>query len=48
MQIFSTVLLDETGVKVIIPNGAITTGTIRVHAEPAAERQAAPPQARAG
>jgi len=48
VQIFSTVLLDETGVKVIIPNGAITTGTIRVHAEPAAERQAAPPQARAG
>jgi len=48
VQIFSTVLLDENGVKVIVPNGAITAGTIRVHAEAAGERPAASPQARAG
>jgi small conductance mechanosensitive channel len=50
VQIFSTVLLDETGVKVIIPNGVITAGTIRVHAEGAAAAQGASssPQARAG
>jgi small conductance mechanosensitive channel len=48
VQIFSTVLVDENGLKVIIPNGAITTGTIKVHEAPAADRAAAPPQARAG
>ncbi len=48
VQIFSTVLLDENGVKVIVPNGAITSGTIRVHSEAAGERPAASPQARAG
>jgi small conductance mechanosensitive channel len=47
VQIFSTVLIDDSGVKVIIPNGAITSGTIRVHAE-RAETAAAPPQARTG
>jgi transcriptional regulator CtsR len=48
VQIFSTVLLDEKGVKVIVPNGAITAGTIRVHAEAATDAAAEPPQARAG
>jgi small conductance mechanosensitive channel len=48
VQIFSTVLLDEQGVKVIIPNGAITAGTIRVHAEAAGARAAESTQARAG
>ncbi len=48
VQVFATVLLDENGAKVIVPNGAITAGTIRVHAETAGERAAAPPQARAG
>ena len=48
VQIFSTVLVDENGIKVIVPNGAITTGTIKVHEGPAAERAAAAPQARAG
>jgi small-conductance mechanosensitive channel len=48
VQIFSTVLLDENGVKVIVPNGAVTAGTIRVHSEAAGERPAASPQARAG
>jgi len=48
VQIFSTVLVDENGIKVIIPNGTITTGTIKVHEAPAAERAAASSQARAG
>jgi len=49
VQIFSTILIDENGVKVIVPNGAITSGTIRVHhAEAADARAPAPPQARAG
>ncbi|HWE25547.1 MAG TPA: mechanosensitive ion channel domain-containing protein [Myxococcales bacterium] len=49
VQIFSTVLIDESGVKVIVPNGAITSGTIRVHREAnAAAQTPAPPQARAG
>lgn len=48
VQIFSTVLVDEQGVKVIVPNGAITAGTIRVHVEVAAESAASPRQARAG
>ena len=48
VQIFSTVLVDEQGVKVIVPNGAITSGTIRVHVEAAAQSVASSPQARAG
>jgi len=49
VQIFSTILIDENGVKVIVPNSAITSATIRVHsAEASAARTAAPPQARAG
>src|SRR5262249_14894827 len=47
VQIFSTVLIDENGVKVIIPNSAITSATIRVHSAEAIAA-AAPPQARAG
>lgn len=47
VQIFSTVLLDENGVKVIVPNGAITAGTIRVHAERATD-SAEGPRAQAG
>ena len=48
VQIFATVLVDENGVKVIVPNSAITSGTIRVHAEVADQRSAPSPQARAG
>ncbi len=49
VQIFSTILVDENGVKVIVPNSAITSGTIRVHHPEAADARApAPPEARAG
>src|SRR5438445_13519687 len=48
VQIFSTVLLDENGVKVIVPNGAITAGTIRVHPERDAEQPADSPHATDG
>jgi small conductance mechanosensitive channel len=49
VQIFSTVLIDENGMKLIVPNGAITAGTIRVHTAPATTEQMTPsPQARAG
>jgi small conductance mechanosensitive channel len=53
VQIFSTILVDENGVKAIVPNAAITSGTIRVHHAEAADAHAgdahaaAPPQARA-
>jgi small conductance mechanosensitive channel len=39
VQIFSTVLVGEDGVTIIVPNSAITSGIVRVHhAAPAAEQ----------
>jgi small conductance mechanosensitive channel len=35
VQIFSTVLLTDDGTRVIIPNNAITSGTVKVFAPPA-------------
>jgi small conductance mechanosensitive channel len=37
IQIFSTVLVNDEGTRVIVPNNAITSATIKVFAAPAAE-----------
>jgi len=37
IQIFSTVLVNDEGARVIVPNNAITSGTIKVFAAPAEE-----------
>ena len=37
IQIFSTVLVNDEGTRVIVPNNAITSGTIKVFAAPAEE-----------
>jgi small conductance mechanosensitive channel len=47
VQIFSSILLDENGVTVIVPNSAITSGVIRVHRAPPALEQAPTTQAKA-
>ncbi|MFL5373481.1 MAG: mechanosensitive ion channel family protein [Myxococcales bacterium] len=46
IQIFSTVLVTDDGTRVIIPNNAITSGTVKVFAPPA-EQVAAEPVATA-
>jgi small conductance mechanosensitive channel len=47
VQIFSSVLVDESGVTIIVPNNAITSGVIRVHRAPPAVEQTPASQAKA-
>jgi small conductance mechanosensitive channel len=42
IQIFSSVLIADDGTRIIVPNNAITSGTIKVHQPPPAAEQTPP------